>query len=413
MSLFSRWRRRLILLSAVVGPGIITAFADNDAGGVATYSVAAAKFGYSMLVTLIPITAVLMITQEMGSRLAIVTGKGLGDLIRERFGVRVALAIFGLLFGVNLVVVIQNLSGLKDALKLFGLNEVIFLPVLVGLLFAFITKASYAKVEKFFLGLILFYGAYLVSAVLAKPDWGLVARSLVWPTGGLSFDYGYTAVAVLGATVTAWGQFFINSYVKDKKLTAEGLKYNQWEVRLGAVMTNVVSLFIMVAVTAALFAKGIRIEGVSQAALAIRPLVGDLAGVMFGVGLLVAGFIGAAIVPLATAYAFSEFFGFEGSLDVSYTKSRLFYGFFLVQILLGLLIVSLPGVSLFKITLAADFLNGMFLPVLFWFLYKFANNPDLMGEYKNSAWQNWLLVGSAIVISLAAIVGGVGKVLGV
>lgn len=397
---------------AVVGPGLITAFADNDAGGVATYSVAASKFGYSMLTTLIPVTIVLMITQEIGSRLAVISGKGLGDLIREKFGIRMSVLIFALLFFVNFGVIIQDIGGLKDGLALFHLNLWIFMPIVIGFLFLFITKASYAKVEKFFLFLIFFYVAYFISAILSKPDWGLVGKSLVMPTGKVSFNYLYTAIAVLGTTVTAWGQFFINSYVKDKKLTVDRIKYNRFEIYVGAFLTDIVSLFMMVAVAATIFAHNVQIQGAADAALAIKPFAGDLAGVMFGAGLIVAGFIGAAIVPLATAYAFSEFFGYEGSLDVSFSRSRLFYGFFIVQVLLGVIAVSFPNFALFKFTLYADFLNGLFLPVIFFFLYKFSNDKEIMGKYKNSRLQNILLVGSGLVITIAALVGGIGSFLG-
>lgn len=407
--MFKKFRRTFLIILAVAGPGIITAFADNDAGGVATYSVAASRFGYSILTTLLPITLVLLITQEIGSRIAIVTGKGLGDLIRERYGIRIALLIFSLLFFVNLGVIIQDVGGLKDGLGLFGLNVYIFLPILLIFLFLFITKSNYHQIERFFLLLLFFYLAYIVSAILAKPDWGTVAKAIVFPVGPVSFKYLYTSIAVLGTTVTAWGQFFINSYVKDKKLSVDKLHYNQWEVYVGAFLTNFISLFMMVAVIATIYIHGVKIDGAAQAALAIKPFAGVLASFMFGTGLLVAGFIGAAIVPLATAYAFSEFFGYEGSLDVKYSKSRIFYIFFIFQVLLASVIIMLPQVSLFKITLYADFINGLFLPVIFLFLYKFANNEELMGKYKNNKIQNFLLVTSGIIITLAALTGGFGE----
>lgn len=408
---FKHLKVKLLIILAVVGPGIITAFADNDAGGVATYSVAASKFGYAMLLTIIPITVVLLITQEIGSRLAVVTGKGLGDLIREKFGIRISVLIFSLLFFVNFGVIIQNIGGLKDGLALFNLNLLIFLPFVVGLLFLLITKASYSKIEKFFLFLTVFYIAYFVSAILAKPDWGQVAKSVVIPQTKISFEFLYTSIAVLGTTVTAWGQFFINSYVKDKKLTVDKLKYNRIEIFVGSFLTNLFSLFMMVAVAATVFANKVTITGAADAALAIRPFAGELAGVLFGAGLLVAGFIGAAIVPLATAYAFSEFFGYEGSLDVNFSKSRLFYGFFIFQILLGVIVTSLPGIELFKITLYADFLNGIFLPVILFFLYKFVNDKELMGKYANSRLQNIILISCGLAITIGALVGGVGSLL--
>ncbi|MBI4004566.1 divalent metal cation transporter, partial [Candidatus Roizmanbacteria bacterium] len=312
MEFIYNFKRRALILLAVLGPGMITAFADNDAGGVATYSVAAAKFGYQMLTALIPITVVLMITQEIGARIAIVTGKGLADLIRERFGIRISILVFFLLFIVNFGVVLQNIGGLKSALLLFGFDYRIFLPLLILFLFLFITTSSYVRIERFFLFLILFYIAYLASAILARPDWTIALQSLVIPRGSVNFDYLYTAVAVLGTTITLWGQFFINSYVKDKKITPEKLKYERLEVYIGAILTDIVSFFIMVAVTATIFQNGLAIEGAADAALAVKPFAGELAGLLFGLGLLIAGFIGCAIVPLATAYAFSEFFGYEG-----------------------------------------------------------------------------------------------------
>ncbi len=403
--------RRVLLFLVVLGPGLITAFADNDAGGVATYSVAASKFGYSILLTLIPITVVLAITQEIGARIAIITGKGLGDLIRERFGIKISVIIFSLLFFVNFGVILQNLGGLKDGLGLFRLNYQLFLPLVVLFLFVFVITASYKKIERLFLFLILFYLAYFFSAILSKPDWQLTVKSLFIPYGKINFDYLYTSIAVIGTTVTAWGQFFINSYIKDKKLTSHILKYEKTEIYIGALLTDLFSLFMMVAVISTLFVNGIKIEGAAEAAIAIKPLAGNLASILFGAGLLVAGLLGIAIVPLATAYAFSEFFGYEGSLDTSFSKSKLFYTFFIIQIVLGTIVVFFPQMSLFKITLYADFFNGIMLPIIFFFLYRFANDQELMGQYKNTRLQNILLVGSGIIISIAALLGGIGHLL--
>ncbi|MBI3366449.1 divalent metal cation transporter [Candidatus Roizmanbacteria bacterium] len=403
--------KRVVIFLAILGPGLITAFADNDAGGVATYSVAASKFGYSILLTLIPITIVLAITQEIGARIAIVTGKGLGDLIREQFGIKVSVTIFSLLFFVNFGVILQDLGGLKDGLGLFNLPYYLFLPLLILFLFLFIIRASYKKIERLFLFLILFYLTYLFSAILAKPNWQLVVKSLFIPHGKINFDYLYTSIAVLGTTVTAWGQFFINSYIKDKKLTPNTLKYAQSEIYIGAILTDVFSLFMIVAVVATLFINAIKIEGAAEAAIAIKPFAGSLASILFGAGLLIAGLLGIAIVPLATAYAFSEFFGYEGSLDTSFSKSRLFYTFFIIQIILGTIAVFFPQISLFKITLYADFINGIMLPIIFYFLYKFANDQELMGQYINTRLQNILLVGSGLIISIAALLGGIGHVL--
>ena len=252
--------KRIIVFLTILGPGIITAFADNDAAGVATYSVAASKFGYAILTTLIPITIVLAITQEIGARLAVVTGKGMGDLVRERFGIRIAIPVFVVTFFVNMIVIVQNVSGVKSALALFRLDYRILLPLILGLLFIFIVKSSYKIIEKFFFLLIFFYGSYFLSAVLAKPDWGLTIKSLFIPTGKLNIDYIFTSIAVLGTTVTLWGQFFINSSIKDKKITTARLKYERLEVYIGSFLTDLFSLFMMVAVIATLFKNGIVIK---------------------------------------------------------------------------------------------------------------------------------------------------------
>lgn len=411
MDFFHRYKRRFLLLIAVIGPGLITAFADNDAGGIATYSVAASRFGYAMLTIMIPITIVLAVTQEIGARMAVVTGKGLGDLIRERFGIKISIFVFLVVFVVNFGVVLQDTSGLKSALGLFGLNEMLFTPFLLFLLFIFIVKSNFSKIEKFFLFLIFFYLTYLCSAILAQPDWGQAMKSVVTPPRELSIEYLVTSVAVLGTTVTIWGQFFINSYVKDKKLPVSKLKYEQLEIYVSSILSNVSTWFIMLAVIATVYVNNIPIQGAAEAALAIEPFAGSLARSLFGVGLLVAGLLGCAIVPLSTAYAFAEFFGYEGSLDSNFKKSRLFYGFFIFQIVIALIIVLQPGFSLFQFTLYADFLNGLALPVIFFFLYRLANDNDLMGKYKNSKTQNILLVGSGVVITIAAIVGLVGRIL--
>lgn len=397
---------------AVVGPGIITAFADNDAGGVATYTTSAATFGYLSLTTLIPITIVLIVTQEIGARIAIVTGKGLGDLIRERFGVRVAVLIFSILFLVNYGVILQNMSGLKSAIQLFGLPYTLFLPLLLFGLSIVIVKANYKKIQQFFFILIFFYAAYIISAYLAQPNWSLAITSIVIPRGEPSFSFLFTSIAVLGTTVTAWGQFFINSYVKDKKLTIHDLSYSVWEVRIGALLTNTFSFFMMVAVIATLFANQIIITDAADAAMAMRPLAGNLAGSLFGAGLLIAGLLGLAIVPLSTAYAFSEFFGYQGTLNDDFKQSKLFYIFYLIQIVLGFVVVMIPSFSLFKITLIADFCNGLMLPVLFYFLYRIANNEELLGNQTNSRFMNFLLIGSGLIITFGTITGLLGKIFG-
>lgn len=409
---FQRWKRRIVIGLALIGPGIITAVADNDAAGVSTYSMAAATFGYQIFIILIPMTILLAVTQEIGGRIAIVAEKGLADLIRERYGVRVAIFMYALLFFVNLVVVIMDVAGLKAALSLFGLNPTVFLPAIIVGLFLFVVLASYSVVERFFFVLIAFYSTYIISAFLASPDWGLAVQSLVLPQGTITPRYLYVAIAVLGTTITAWGQFFINSYVKDKRITPEHLKYNRLEVYLGAVVTDTLTFFMMVAVAATIYTNRIPITDARDAALAIAPFAGNFASALFGTGLLFAGMLGCVIVALTTAYAFSEFFGYSGSLDESFRKSRLFYTTLLIQLILGTLVAVIPGISLFNITLIANFVNGLILPVIFFFLYQFANNEAIMGIHVNSKLQNWFLIGSTVVITIAGLLGAVGQLAG-
>jgi len=388
----------------VIGPGIITAVADNDAGGIATYSVAASLFGYASLFLVLPMTLLLAITQEVGIRIAIVAQKGLGDLIRENFGIRWTILIFTLLFITNQAVVIQNIAGLRASLTIFNIPYLIFLPLIIALICFFLIKGSYKTIQKGFLFLVLFYFSYVFSAVRAHPDWKMAFLNTLWPQETtFSPLYIFTLIAVLGTTITAWGQFFIHSYVLDKRLDIESLKFERFEVYLGAFITNFFSFMIMVAVAATLFKYGIVISKAEEAALAIRPFAGDLAFVFFSLGLFVASILGASIVPLSTAYAFSEFFGFERSLDKSFSQSKIFYTFLIIQLVIGFFAVSFPNSSLFKITLYADFLNGAMLPLIFFFLIRFANSDELLGKHKNSSFQNLVLYASAIVIGISVV----------
>jgi Mn2+/Fe2+ NRAMP family transporter len=412
---FSQFKRNFLLFFAVLGPGVITAMADNDAGGVATYSVAAATYGMASQYFVILTTILLAITQGIGSKIAVVTGKGLGDLIREYFGARVAVILFLFYFFVNSGVVLQNITGLKSAIQLLGLT---WQPWLVGICFfmvLLVIKASYKSLQKVFLITILFYATYLVSAFLSKPDWGEAVRhSLVWPGSKFVTDAGYwfTLVAVLGTTVTAWGQFFVNSYVVDKGLKPTQMKEAQAEVYAGAVMTNIFSWLIAIAVTYTLFRYGVQVTDGFSAANAIRPLAGNLAYLLFAVGLLAASFLGLTIVPLATAYVFTELFGFERTLDAGFEKGKVFYSIFIIQIVLGLLVALIPSINLFKITIYADFLNGAMLPFIFYFLIRFSEDITIMGEYVVKGFQKVFIRAAVVVITIAVSASIIGKIIG-
>jgi len=407
-----KWR--FLLFFSVLGAGIITAVADNDAGGVATYSVAAAMYGMASQFLVIPETLILAVTQEIGARIAIVTKKGLGDLIRERYGVGLSLLIFVLYFITNQGVVLQNVSGLKAAFQLFNVHWQLFLILTCLLLIFFVTVFNYKKLQRLFLIMVIFYIFYIFSAILAKPNWLEAAKeSFIWPTKINIFDFTFwfSRIAVLGTTITAWGQFFVHSYIIDKKLDIRHLKYEKLEVYVGAFLTNFFSWMMSVAVAYTLFSHGIKATDGYTAALAIKPFAGEAAFLFFAVGLFAASILGLTIVPLATAYVFAEIFGYEGSLDASFGKGKLFYGFFIIQILIGLLVALFPQTSLFKLTLYVDFLNGAMLPIIFYFLVKFSEDEEIMGKYVTAGWSRLLVRGSAIVISILVILTFFGKIL--
>jgi len=407
-----KWR--LLVFLSVLGPGIVTAVADNDAGRVATYTVAASMYGMASQFLVIPETLILAVTQEISARIAMVTKKGLGDLIRERYGVGLSLLIFVLYFITNQGVVIQNVSGLKVAFQLFNVNWQLFLILTCLLLIFFVIFFDYKKLQRLFLIMIIFYLSYIFSAILAKPNWVEAAReSFIWSTKVNVFDltFWFSRIAVLGTTITAWGQFFVHSYIVDKKLDVRHLKYERLEIFIGAFLTSFFSWMMAVAVTYTLFVHGIKVTDGYTAALAIKPFAGEVAFLFFAIGLFGASILGLTIVPLATAYVFSEIFGYKGILDASFSKGKLFYGFFIIQILIGLILALFPQTSLFKLTLYVDFLNGAMLPVIFYFLVKFSEDKEIMGKYVISGFYRFLVRGSAVVISILVILTFFGKIL--
>ncbi len=403
-NILHRHFRRLLLFLSVFGPATITAISDNDAAGVATYSLAGARFGYSLLFILLIVTFLLAITQEMGVRIALVTGKGLGDLIRERYGVVVSVLIFFILMIANEGTIIANFSALKAVFTMFNLPVIPLMVMVIFSCYLLVTKGDYRTNQRVFLLAVFLYFSYVFSAIKANPDWNLALRSVFIPTNiRLTKEFVFAAIAVLGTTITPWGQFFVHSYIIDKKLNINSLKFSQLETFFGALLTDFFSFFMIVATAATLYVHQIPLESGEQAALAISPFAGNLASFLFGIGLINAGLMGIIIISLTTAYAFAEFFGYEGSLDAQFDKGRLFYGLFFIQIVIAFLVVSLPHVSLFKIVFYTQSLNGILLPVIFYFLLKFTNNRNLMGQHTNSNWYNWFAIVSSIIIIFSAL----------
>lgn len=403
------YKTKFLVFFSVFGPATITALADNDAAGVATYSLAGAKYGYSILFILFLVTILLAVTQEMGVRIALVSGKGLGDIIRERYGVKISVLVFlGLMFA-NLGTTIANFSAIKITASLFNLPVIPFVILIIVTAYMFVSKGNYQTNQKIFLISGLFYITYVISAFKANPDWPKALSSIFVPTNiKLSKDFIFATIAVLGTTITPWGQFFVHSFVLDKKLTSSKLKYEQVETYFGAFLTNFFSFFMIVATASTLFIYKIPLTSGEQAAIAIEPFAGKLASILFGLGIMNAGFMGIIVVSLTTAYAFSEFFGYEGSLDSDFKKGQSFYVIFLTQLSIAALINLIPKISLFKIVFFTQSLNGVLLPLMFFFLLKASSDPELMGKHINSRWFNYFIIGVSILISFASLITLIG-----
>lgn len=405
---FQRMKMSLLLYLSIFGPATITAMADNDASGVATYAIAGAQLGYPILFLLVWVTILLAITQEMGMRLSLVTRKGLGDLIREKFGIKAAIFIFACLFVANMGTIIVDVAAFKTTAHILHLPAIPLAAILIAVTFFFVTKGNYKATQNIMLVSCFFYLAYIFSAFKSNPSWHLALSNLAWPQG-IKFTDGYwklyiiTGLGVLGTTITPWGQFFISSFGLDKQIEKGKLFFSQIETYWGAFLTDFFSFFMIVATAATLFIHKIPLASGEQAALAIEPFAGKLAATLFAFGIMNAGFMGIVIVGLSTTYAFSEFFGYSGSLDNSFTKSKTFYLLFLIQLLAAFFIILLPFVNLFQIVIATQILNAMALPPIFFYLIKFTNDKKLMGKYINNPFQKWFAIGGTVVIALASV----------
>ena len=398
---------RLVLFASVFGPATITAMADNDASGVATLAVAGATLGYPILFLFLITTPLLAITQEMGMRLALVTRRGLADLIREKFGVKASLVIFAALVVANLGTVTVELAAIKTTSIMLNIPAIPFVLAIVIISFFIVTRGSYKITQAVMLLVSLFYLTYVVSAVKAKPDWGLALSNLVYPNG-VEFTPAYLrsylliGMGVVGTMITPWGQFFISSFAFDKNIEAGKIIFSQIETYVGSFLTHFISFFLVVATAATLFVNKIPLTSGEEAALAIEPFTGRFASTLFALGLFNAGFIGLVIVSLSTAYAFSEFFGTSGSLDSNFKQSKLFYWIYISQILIAMVLAFIPGISLFKLAIVTQTLNAVALPLVFYYLIRLTSDRVLMGKHLNSGFQKWFAITGSIVIIIAS-----------
>ncbi len=403
-----RWLRRrwagLALFLSVAGPGIITASVDNDANGIATYSIAGAHYGYALLWTLPLATIALIVIQEMNARMGAVTGLGLADLIREQFGVRTTAAIMAVLLLANWANTIGDFAGVAGSLEIFHLPRLIGVPIVAVAVGVLVFRGGYRLIERIFLVASALFILYAISAVLAKPQWGMVLRAAVVPSLRLDSGYIVLLIALIGTTIAPWMQFYQQAAVVDKGLTAEDLRLERWDVVLGALVTALVAGSIIIATAATLFPHGIQVQRAEDAARALAPLAGTYASLLFALGLLNAAIFSVAIIPLSSAYAICEAFGWEAGLDRTVAEAPVFYGLFLAVLVTSALVVLWPGLPLVRVMVASQALNGILLPAVLVIMLRLVNDRRLMGRKVNSSGANAVAVATSAILILLTLV---------
>lgn len=400
---FQRFALTLPIMFAVLGPGIITGNVDNDAGGITTYSVIGARFGYSMLWMLLLITFTLAMIQEMCARMGVVTGKGLADLIRERFGIRVTMVVMLLLVFTNLANTMGEFAGVAGASSILGLNRFIAIPVVAFSVWLLVVKGSYRAVEKVLLVFCVLFLTYVISAFMAHPNWGDVAKSTVVPTFQMNPEFISLFIATIGTTIAPWMQFYQQSSVAEKAIDLKQYRYEILDTYIGSFLTNFVSFFIVVACASTLFVAGVRVDTAAEAAGALAPLAGKYASILFAVGLINASIMAAGVLPLSTAYSVAEAFGWESGVGKSFREAPLFYGLYTALIVLGAgTIMFVPENKLIGIMLFSQAANGVLLPLILILMLKLINDKSLMGEYVNSRGKNIAVWAQAIVMIILA-----------
>ena len=407
--MLKRWRIRILLILAVLGPGFITANVDNDPNGIWTYSQAGAQFGYTLLWTMIPVTLALIVVQEMCSRMGAVTGKGLSDLIREEFGLRLTIIVMFLLVLVNFGNVIGEFSGIAGSLQLFHVSKYVSVPICSALVWLLAVRGDYKSVEKIFLVASMFYFAYIIAGVLAHPGWhqAIAATIKLPPLSVLSNkDYVFMVVSVIGTTIAPWMQFYLQSSIVEKGVTAKTYAASRIDVIVGSVFTDVVAWFIVVACAATLWTHGITsIQDASFAAEAMKPLAGQYAFVLFAFGLFNAGFFAASVLPLSTAYVVCEGLGVESGIDRRFREAPFFYGLYTLLIAGGgIAVMLIPNARLINWYVESQALNGILLPVVIVLMLLLINRKDLMGDHVNSHWLNGVAWVTAIVVSILSVI---------
>jgi Mn2+/Fe2+ NRAMP family transporter len=401
-----RFRYQILVFLAVLGPGFITANVDNDSGGIFTYSAAGARFGYLPLWTLIPITLALIVTQEMCSRMGAVTGKGLSDLIREEFGLRVTFVIMTLLVLANMTNVMAEFAGVASSLELFHISRYISVPLSAAAVWFLVVKGNYKSVEKIFLFGCLLYVTYIISGFLVRPDWKAAAINSVEPKLMLDKDYIYMLIGMVGTTIAPWMQFYLQSAVVEKGITVKDYAASRLEVIVGCIMTDVVAFFIIVACAGAIWSIHPRdIGSAAEAALGLKPF-GQYAFLLFSAGLFNASIFAACILPLSTAYTVCEGLGFESGVNRRMREAPVFYFLYTLLIVAGAGVILIPNFPLVRMILLSQVLNGALLPFVLIYMVLLINKKDLMGVWTNPRWFNlvvWITVVVMIGLTLALV----------
>lgn len=396
-------RKRLLAYIAILGPGMITANAGNDAGGIATFASVGADFGYSLLWILIPITISLGIVQEMCARMGAVTGKGLADLIRERFGVRWTAFIMLALLIANAGVTVSEFVGIAAASELFGVSHYVSVPLAAIVIWFLVVKGSYKKVERVFLLMSLVFLGYIVSAFLARPDWSSIAVGLVRPEFKLEHAFLFTFVAVIGTTISPYMQVYVQSSVVEKGVTPDDYSKTKLDVWVGTIFAILIVFFIVVSTAATLHKSGIQITSAADAAHALRPLAGRYAQTLFGLGLFGASMLAAGVLPLATAYSISEALGFEKGVSRSFREAPIFLGIFTFLVAVGAAIAIVPNLPLIRVLLVTQVINGLLLPIVLFAVLRLVNDREVMGRYVNGPIYNFAAWLTAIVVTVLSL----------
>ena len=401
--MWKRWRIRIMLFLAVLGPGFITANVDNDSGGIFTYSQAGAQYGYMLLWTMIPITIALIVVQEMCARMGVVTGKGLSDMIREEFGLRLTFVLMVVLVVVNYTNVVTEFIGIAGSLHLFHVAKFVSVPICAALVWFLVVKGDYKSTEKIFLVASVVYIAYIFAGVLSQPSWhdALLATVKMPPDSvWRNKDYIYMAIGIVGTTIAPWMQFYLQSSIVEKGIRVKDYGASRLDVIVGSFFTDLVAWFIVVACAATLYVHGMgAIQVASDAAEAMRPLAGDYAFILFAFGLFNASLFAASILPLSTAYTVCEGMGFESGVDKSFKEAPFFYWLYTLLIAGGAItVLVLPDSQLINVAILSQVLNGVLLPVVIILMLLLINRSDLMGEHKNSRIWNFIAWGTSIIV---------------